>query len=159
MFLVGQSRGRRKSTGGISDSGRPRSDANSEYLTVTASAFRYFERSATTPDVKELRREVRDLRLLVADLTLEDRLLKKGMIADGEKRNEITTSNTTRASLTSPRRTFTSEEVKLSCWKEKGSNATLSKPDACNTAARPHNIKPRCARSSLRSCSHQSQVI
>ena len=41
------------------------------------------ERSATTPEVKELRREVRDMKVLVADLTLENRLLKKSMIADG----------------------------------------------------------------------------
>ena len=42
------------------------------------------ERSATTPEVKELRREVRDMKVLVADLTLENRLLKKSMIGDGE---------------------------------------------------------------------------
>ncbi len=41
------------------------------------------ERSATTPEVKELRREVRDMKVLVADLALENRLLKKSMIADG----------------------------------------------------------------------------
>lgn len=28
------------------------------------------------------------------------------------------------------------------CWKEKGSNATPSEPDACNTKARPHNRNP-----------------
>jgi transposase len=33
--------------------------------------------------VKELRREVRDMKELVADLTLENRLLKKSMIGDG----------------------------------------------------------------------------
>ena len=41
------------------------------------------ERSATTPEVKELRREVRDMKVLVADLALENRLLKKSMMADG----------------------------------------------------------------------------
>ena len=41
------------------------------------------ERSATTPEVKELRREVRDMKVLVADLALENHLLKKSMMADG----------------------------------------------------------------------------
>ena len=41
------------------------------------------ERSATTPEVKELRREVRDMKVLVADLALENRLLKKSMIGVG----------------------------------------------------------------------------
>ena len=41
-------------------------------------------RSATTDEVKDLRREARDLKECVADLTLENRLLKKSMIADGE---------------------------------------------------------------------------
>jgi transposase len=41
------------------------------------------ERSASTPEVKELRREVRDMKVLVADLALENRLLKKSMIGDG----------------------------------------------------------------------------
>ena len=40
-------------------------------------------RSATSGEVKDLRREVRDMKVLVADLTLENRLLKKSMIADG----------------------------------------------------------------------------
>jgi transposase len=35
------------------------------------------ERAATTSEVKDLRREVRDMKELVADLTLENRLLKK----------------------------------------------------------------------------------
>jgi transposase len=34
--------------------------------------------------VKDLRRETRDLKELVADLTLENRLLKKSTIEDGE---------------------------------------------------------------------------
>ena len=41
------------------------------------------ERSATGGEVKELRREVRDMKELVADLTLENRLLKKSMIGAG----------------------------------------------------------------------------
>ena len=40
-------------------------------------------RAATNGEVKELRREVRDMKVLVADLTLENRLLKKSMIGDG----------------------------------------------------------------------------
>ena len=40
-------------------------------------------RAATTDEVKNLRREARDLKECVADLTLENRLLKKSMIADG----------------------------------------------------------------------------
>ena len=44
-------------------------------------------RAATTDEVKDLRREARDLKECVADLTLENRLLKKSMITewgDGE---------------------------------------------------------------------------
>jgi transposase len=40
-------------------------------------------RAATSGEVTNLRREVRDMKILVADLTLENRLLKKSMIADG----------------------------------------------------------------------------
>jgi transposase len=40
-------------------------------------------RAATSGEVKDLRREVRNMKVLVADLTLENRLLKKSMIADG----------------------------------------------------------------------------
>ena len=40
-------------------------------------------RAATSNEVKDLRREVRDMKVLVADLALENRLLKKSMIADG----------------------------------------------------------------------------
>ena len=40
-------------------------------------------RAASTDEVKGLRREARDLKECVADLTLENRLLKKSMIADG----------------------------------------------------------------------------
>ena len=36
--------------------------------------------------MKELRREVRDMQELVADLALENRVLKKSMIADGRRR-------------------------------------------------------------------------
>jgi transposase len=41
-------------------------------------------RAATTDEVKDLRRASRDLKECVADLTLENRLLKKSMIADGD---------------------------------------------------------------------------
>jgi transposase len=40
-------------------------------------------RAATSGEVTNLRREVRDMKILVADLALENRLLKKSMIADG----------------------------------------------------------------------------
>jgi transposase len=40
-------------------------------------------RAATSDEVKGLRREARDLKEVVADLTLENRLLKKSMIGDG----------------------------------------------------------------------------
>src|ERR1700761_9722191 len=41
-------------------------------------------RAATTGEVQDLRREALALKECVADLTLENRLLKKSMIADGE---------------------------------------------------------------------------
>ena len=41
-------------------------------------------RAATTDGVRDLRREASALKECVADLTLENRLLKKSMIADGE---------------------------------------------------------------------------
>jgi transposase len=41
-------------------------------------------REATSDDVKGLRREATALKEVVADLTLENRLLKKSMIGDGE---------------------------------------------------------------------------
>ena len=40
-------------------------------------------RQANTGEVRELRREMRDMKELVADLALENRLLKKSMIGDG----------------------------------------------------------------------------
>jgi transposase len=40
-------------------------------------------RAATSGEVKDLRRVVRDMKVLVADLTLENRMLKKSMVADG----------------------------------------------------------------------------
>ena len=40
-------------------------------------------RAATTDEVRDLRREAGALKECVADLTLENRLLKKSMIADG----------------------------------------------------------------------------
>ena len=41
-------------------------------------------RAATSTEVKDLRRESRDLKEVVAEQALELRLLKKSMIADGE---------------------------------------------------------------------------
>ena len=41
-------------------------------------------RAATADEVKNLRREAGALKECVADLTLENRLLKKSMIADGD---------------------------------------------------------------------------
>ena len=41
------------------------------------------ERQASSGEVRDLRRETSDLKELVADLTLENRLLKKSMIGDG----------------------------------------------------------------------------
>ena len=40
-------------------------------------------RQATSVEVKGLRHEMRDMKELVADLTLENRLLKKSMLGDG----------------------------------------------------------------------------
>ena len=40
-------------------------------------------RQATSGEIKGLRQEMRDLKELVAELSLENRLLKKSMIADG----------------------------------------------------------------------------
>jgi len=41
-------------------------------------------RAATSDEVKELRREASALKEVVAELTLENRLLKKSVTADGE---------------------------------------------------------------------------
>ena len=41
------------------------------------------ERQANSGEVKDLRREMVDLKEIVAELTLENRLLKKSMIGDG----------------------------------------------------------------------------
>ena len=41
-------------------------------------------RAATSDEVKELRREAKALKEAVADLTLENRLLKKSLLADGD---------------------------------------------------------------------------
>lgn len=41
-------------------------------------------RAATSDEVKDLRRETRDLKEVVAEQTLEIRLLKKSVVADGE---------------------------------------------------------------------------
>jgi transposase len=40
-------------------------------------------RQASSPEVKDLRREASDLKEVVAELILENRLLKKSMIGDG----------------------------------------------------------------------------
>ncbi len=40
-------------------------------------------RQATSGEVKDLKREMRDMKELVAELSLENRLLKKSMLADG----------------------------------------------------------------------------
>ena len=40
-------------------------------------------RAATPDEVQELRREAKALKEAVADLTLENRVLKKSLIADG----------------------------------------------------------------------------
>ena len=42
-------------------------------------------RAATSDEVKDLRREASALKEVVADLTLENRLLKKSVTADGEE--------------------------------------------------------------------------
>ncbi len=42
------------------------------------------ERAATTDEVKTLKRETRDLKEALAEQLLENRLLKKSMIGDGE---------------------------------------------------------------------------
>ena len=42
------------------------------------------ERQATSGEVKDLRREMSDLKEALADVLLENRLLKKSMIADGD---------------------------------------------------------------------------
>ena len=41
-------------------------------------------RQATSGEVTGLKREMRDLKEVVADLTLENRILKKSVIGDGE---------------------------------------------------------------------------
>ena len=46
-------------------------------------------RAATTDEVKGLRREARDLKEVVAEQTLELRLLKKSMLGDGAITNEV----------------------------------------------------------------------
>ena len=42
-------------------------------------------RAATSDEVKDLRHQARDLKECVADLTLENRLLKKSILADGDE--------------------------------------------------------------------------
>ena len=43
------------------------------------------ERAATSSEVKDLRAQAQDLKEVVAELTLENRLLKKSMVGDGEE--------------------------------------------------------------------------
>jgi transposase len=43
------------------------------------------ERQATSGEVKDLKREMSELKEVVADLTLENRLLKKNTIEDGDE--------------------------------------------------------------------------
>src|SRR5213594_1197137 len=45
----------------------------------------YTARAATSDEVKDLRREASALKEVVAELTLENRLLKKSVTADGEE--------------------------------------------------------------------------
>ena len=42
------------------------------------------QRQATTSEVTDLKHEMRDLKEVVADLTLENRVLKKSVTGDGE---------------------------------------------------------------------------
>jgi transposase len=42
------------------------------------------QREARSDEVVEMRREMRDLKEVVADLTLENRVLKKSVLADGD---------------------------------------------------------------------------
>ena len=46
-------------------------------------------RSASTDEVRDLRREARDLKEVVAEQMLENRLLKKSMVGDGATKNEV----------------------------------------------------------------------
>lgn len=46
-------------------------------------------RSATTDEVRDLRHKARDLKEVVAEKTLELRLLKKAFVRMGETENEI----------------------------------------------------------------------
>lgn len=52
-------------------------------------AYGHAARPADTGEVQELKQEVRDTREPVADLALEDRLLEKGMIGDGETNDNV----------------------------------------------------------------------
>jgi len=51
-------------------------------------------RSASTSEVRDLRREARQLKEALAEQMLENRLLKKSMIADGEDQMRITRQGT-----------------------------------------------------------------
>ena len=47
------------------------------------------ERQATSSEVRDLRREMSDLKEALADVLLENRLLKKSMIADGGQSGQL----------------------------------------------------------------------
>ena len=53
-------------------------------------------RSATTSEVKDLKRQAQELKEVVAEQALELRLLKKSMTGDGETRHEISGFRKTR---------------------------------------------------------------
>ena len=67
-------------------------------------------RAATSDEVKELRREAGALKEVVAELTLENRLLKKSVTADGEDAfslpRESPSTGDNRGSGRSPRRLY-----------------------------------------------------
>jgi transposase len=88
-------------------------------------------RAATSDEVKDLRREAQALKEVVADLTLDNRLLKKSMIADGGP----SSSNA------------------------KGSSARQSQTVACSINCMPHNLNHRGSRASLPGASNLSQFI
>jgi transposase len=55
-----------------------------DFLEAGKKAARHTARAATSDEVKDLRREASALKEVVAELTLENRLLKKNVIGDGE---------------------------------------------------------------------------
>jgi transposase len=63
-------------------------------------------RAATSGEVQDLRREARALKECVADLTLENRLLKKSMIADGDEHAKQASGRLTAIGLEGAERWF-----------------------------------------------------